>query len=105
MSRRISENKHFLFLLYTTDTKQRKALLGSITKEQLMSFCELVLNIIKGVIPVSRETKNKLKRYARVLRLLAEKRSVSRGRKIALLLKHMRLVLMILRIGRKFFEE
>lgn len=105
MSKRVRENRNFLSLLYKADFKQRRALLESISKDQLLTLCELVLNVIKGVIPVSQASKDKLRRYAKILRTLAEKRSVSRRKKIDLLVKHHRLVPTLLQACKKFIDS
>lgn len=105
MSKRVRENTNFLSLLYKADLKQRKALLGSISKEQLLALCEVILNIIKGVIPISQGAKDKLRRYAKVLRLLAAKGRVSQRKKIDLLVRHHRFVPILLKACKKFLDS
>lgn len=105
MSKKIRDNANFLLLLEKADFKQRKALLDSINPQQLLAVCELILNILKGVIPVSDYTKRRLKNYVKVLRTLVQKNTVSRQKKIQLLLKHHRVIPVLIKACRKFLTS
>jgi len=53
MNRTVKTHTAFLQLLYSTSVKQRKALLETITSDQLQILCEIALNVYRGTFPVS----------------------------------------------------
>lgn len=48
MSHLVTSNAAFLKILYSTDTKQRKALIKTMTENQQQALCEVILNVVKG---------------------------------------------------------
>lgn len=96
MSRLVKTHSHFLHLLHKTDAKQRKALFKTISDSQLRAVCEIVLNIYKGTIPVSKAFVDKLRPYRTVLSSLSS-RSDTHRRKRILLYRNQKLLPLLLR--------
>ena len=63
MSRRMKTQSIFLKFLSQANTKQRKAILSTLTKEQLDLLSEVALNIYKGVFPNKQKYVKLLKPY------------------------------------------
>jgi len=59
-------------LLSSCDKEQRKAILQTITDEQLRLLAEIVLNLLRGVIPTSTRTKNLLQSSKNNIRKVVE---------------------------------
>jgi hypothetical protein len=74
MSRRLRDNADFLRVLAKSNPKLRRAILKCCNPELIKAVCEVALNVLKGVVPVSEQQKKKLKRYKRVLRALTDKK-------------------------------
>ena len=53
--------------------EQIRLMLKTITRSQMKAIREIILNVIKGSIPLQRDEKDKLQQYAGNLRLLAKK--------------------------------
>ena len=65
------------------NAKVRKQFLQKASNDLTKCICECSLNILNGNISVSKVHKNKLKRYKRILRLIADKkRSVNAKKKV-----------------------
>ena len=77
---KIKKHKSFLHLMSNTSPKQRKALIKTMCQGQLEGICEVMLNLLNGVIPVPPNIKKKLEPYKPVIRLLAD-RAISLARK------------------------
>lgn len=73
MSRRLSENADFLRVLAKSNPKLRRAILKCCNSELIKAICEVTLNVLRGVVPINKQHKKKLKRYKKVLRALADK--------------------------------
>lgn len=96
MDRSIRTHKHFLHLLQTTTVKQRKAMLLSMTNEQLKVLCEVVYNVYKGTLPLSRYYINKLYRYKKDIQTIID-RDVEQKIKFELLVKNEAMIPWILK--------
>ena len=81
MSHRVRKNSAFLHLLSDCHPKQRKVLLETLTDEQLKTLCEVVLNILKGIIHLSPRQQQKLRKKKRVLYQLVSKSIPSKTKK------------------------
>ena len=79
--KRIKENSDFLKATTSAHPEQCKALLNSAKPSQLDAICEILLNIVRGVIPIKEEIFKKATRYQRVLRQLITKCAKKKGRK------------------------
>ena len=73
----IKKQIHFLLLMADTHTsqKQKQAVLNTINKHQVNAISELALNIIKGTFTLNEQHKTRLRRHAKSLRVLAERRN------------------------------
>lgn len=81
MSTRMRNNTALLHLLSACHPKQRKAVLQTLTEQQLRSLCEVVLNVLKGTVELSHKEKQKLRKNKRVLYQLASKSVPSKKKK------------------------
>lgn len=84
MSQRIRKNITFLKLLLSTHRSQKKALLNTISSEQLKAIGEIALNILHGVIPLTAYQKKVLSRYKDAIRLIGHKSKSQKRKKTAL---------------------
>ena len=86
MSDRIRDNSSFLRLLLTTHSSQQKALLDTLSDEQVDLLSEVIYNILYTV-PIPNNTRKKLQRkkylkdIARIKRSRAFRRRHVRGKK------------------------
>ncbi|MDA8041178.1 MAG: hypothetical protein MPJ22_01980 [Pirellulales bacterium] len=63
----------FLELLATSERKQARALISTMTKSQLNAICEVLINIRFGNIAVNEKDIKKLQRKKNVIRQLTSK--------------------------------
>ena len=76
MSKVIRDNWNFIQLLIKSSSlKQQKALLNSITQDQLRALSEIAVNVLYGNIPLTTRTKAKLKPYKVFYTHLADKKN------------------------------
>jgi len=67
----MKKNVWYLHLLMTTSsTAQRRALLDTITNEQLKSLTEVTHNLLQGSIPMTETQKRNLRKHKSFLRIL-----------------------------------
>lgn len=85
--KRIKENADFLKAATTAHPSQCKALIQSARPHQLDAICEIVLNIIRGVIPLREEVYKRAAKVKKVLRQLVVKCTNKKDRK-ELMLKY-----------------
>lgn len=72
-----------LELIHICPTKHRKNLLKKLPDSCIKAVCECCLNALQGNIPLSKQQRNKLRRYKATLRNLAYKKvSLSRKRNL-----------------------
>ena len=83
MSRRVQSHYSFLHLVCLTIDTQKKALLKSITNKQLETLCEVVYNIYKRTIKISKYFVNKLVPFKREILTLINKRASLTKKKAA----------------------
>lgn len=79
----IKRNVDFLSILKSSSPSQRKAILKTMSPDQLKCLCEICHNVLRGVLPVN---VNKLRRYKKAMRDLAS-RSLSNKVKKSILIK------------------
>lgn len=78
MSTQVRKFKYFMVTFTQFNTKQHKALLKFIGKDQLLALREVTVNLLRGNIPISDKQKQNLKVYKKFLYCLATK-SVNRS--------------------------
>lgn len=86
----IFKQAHFLSLLDTAHTEQQRALLSTASIGQIEALCEVLLNIIRGVVDVSNSFKRQLQKRAHIVRALLKK-STSRRKKRVLFTKNLQI--------------
>jgi len=89
--KRIKENEAFLKATSVAHVEQGKALLQTAKKHQLDSICEVLLNIVKGAIPLKDEIVTKAARFKKVLRQIVTKCFNGKARK-QLMVKYVKIV-------------
>jgi hypothetical protein len=71
---RVKQNQSFLNAIATTKrAKDGRALMRSAKPTQLDAVCEIIVNILHGVVPISDGLKKKTARHKTVIRKLAKK--------------------------------
>lgn len=93
----LKEQRHFLVLFTQSKPSQRKALLQTITKDQLRALSQIAHNIIKLRIKLSSAEKSQLKRERRLLYILGD-RSLGYERKSEAIVSKQRFVYILLKI-------
>ena len=74
MSKLVKYNSPFFRLLLTTSSKlQRKALIDTITKDQLRALTEITINLLQGILSLSPVHKSKLRKHRKLIRLIGDK--------------------------------
>ena len=79
--KRVKENADFLKAATSAHAKQCKALIQTARKSQLDAICEILLNILRGVIPLKEEVYTKAARVKKALRQIVVKCSNKKLRK------------------------
>lgn len=72
-----SLKKHWIYLqllLESNSPKQRKALLNTITLDQVKALSEIAHNLIRGIIPISTQALNQLRKHRTLIRLLGDRK-------------------------------
>jgi hypothetical protein len=97
MSQLLKKHAPFLRILQTTTSRlQLKALLDTITNDQLKVLVQVTVNVLRGSLPLTQSYKVKLKKHKRLIRALGDpsislktkkKLLCRQGQAIALLLK------------------
>ena len=78
--KKLKKNYHFLNILSRSSPGQKRSLLRTANKDQILSLCEICLNVLSGNIP---SPVNKLRKYRNALRKVAKKTTkLSQKRKI-----------------------
>ena len=73
MMQLIIQERHFLLLFVQTTPSQRKALLQTITRQQLRALSQIAHNIVKSMIQLTATEKKTLKRERRLLHILGDR--------------------------------
>ena len=96
MSLLVKTQLAFLELLGTSERKQARALISTMTKPQLNAICEVLINIRFGNIPVNEKDIKKLQRKKNAIVQLTSKTTGANIRK-TLIEKEVALILMIIK--------
>ena len=100
----IRQQRHFLQLLIQTTAAQRKALLHTITKQQLRALSQIAYNILKFKIQLTASEKVRLKRHRRVIYLLGN-RKVGFQQKKGTIQDKQKLVYTLVKIASVYLES
>ena len=102
MSKRILKHKEFLHLLLNSTKDQARALLYTITPEQVSAISEIVLNLLE--LPLPNTVKTILQRRRKVFKKISDKMLSVRTR-TSLIKKHMTLMLSTLHLVKSQLQE
>ena len=86
--KRVKENADFLKATTSAHAEQCKALIQSARHSQLDAICEILLNIVRGIIPLKDTLLKKAKRIKTVLMLLVTKCTKNKKDRKELLIKY-----------------
>lgn len=89
--KRIKDNEVFLKATTVAHVEQGKALIRTAKKGQLDSVCEVLLNIVKGAIPLKEELVKKAGRFKNILRKIVTKCFNNKSRR-ELMIKYFKIV-------------
>ena len=87
------------FLLYAKSPSQLQAALSTLSEEQLKALGEIALNVLYGVIPITRHHKNQLSSYSNKLDIIGNS-SVSAKKRKSLITKNPAAILSLLTAAR-----
>jgi len=73
-NKRVVENQAFLRLLHNTSAKQRKSLIKTANRAQILSVCECAFNILKRNIPLSPQQISQLRKARNIVYKIADKK-------------------------------
>ena len=99
----MKQQRHFLQLFAQTTPAQRKALLQTITGNQLRSLSQISRNIIKFTIRLTPSEKTKLKRQRRIVHTLGNK-TIGLDRKKRIVLKKQLIVYTLIKIALTYLD-
>lgn len=99
------KNNPFLQLIYngTTSHRLRYNLVKESSKENLRTLLEIIINIYRGYLPISRKAKEDLETYRTELHNLTHLRT-SNSRKRQLLLNNYKLLLLLLKFSSRWYQ-
>jgi hypothetical protein len=75
MSERLREHVHLLRALHRASPKKCRAILDKHGKPLLMTLCECVKNLFKGVVPLTEKQKKRLRPKEKLMRALLLKKT------------------------------
>lgn len=70
--------KHWIFLQFLLESEcyeQKKAILDTITRDQLKVLSEIAHNLIQGILPISTPTLNRLRKHRSLIELLGDRKA------------------------------
>ena len=80
---RIKKNEAFLRLVHNTNSKQRKELIRTASKDQILSVCECAFNILRKNVGLSPPQVTQLRKAKKIVYLIVDpKVSVAKKKKI-----------------------
>jgi hypothetical protein len=109
MSLLLKKHAPFLRILQTTTSRlQRKALLDTITNDQLKVLVEVTVNVLRGALPLTKSYKVKLQKHKKLIRALGDQ-SISLKTKKTLLCRQGQAIALLLKsvepYSRRFCDE
>lgn len=100
----IEKQIHFLYLYTISSRQQHHALIKTMSKSQMHALLEVVFNVLKGTVELSRSNKTLLGRYKKIIRQVVD-RHVSVKKKRSLLQKYTNVFRLIIQLGLKRIED
>lgn len=86
--KRLKRNINCLHLLADARRYQRDALINTASKDQLQCICDCANNFLAGNVPFTQDRINKLKRYQKQIRILANKNDPDLEKKRKILVQY-----------------
>lgn len=83
----LNGHKHLLEVLKTANPKLRKVILQNADNKSIHAIAEIIINLMQGNVPVSKNQKQKLKKHKKILRaiehtFMKKPINASRGRRL-----------------------
>lgn len=103
MSANLKKNWCFIQLLTSTTVQQKLALLKTLTDNQLVLLCEIVLNTLQGQLYIPADTVKRLKTHKTFLRSLTSKAVSNRKKKDSIIARH-RLIVQLIQVVKPLLE-
>lgn len=97
-------NKHIKYLKFLENNDINKSLLKDISKDQLNTLSEILLNIYQGVIPLNTREVEDLRPFKKNIEILITK-NISLTKKKHILLRSVPMVSMVIRTFRKYVKR
>ena len=98
MSRLLTSQRPFLELFVKARLKQRKALLQTLTDQQLKAVSEIAHNVLIGNVPLTIEQQKTVKKYKSLLYVIGDKR-ISRVEKRRVIARGANPILYVIKIA------
>ena len=95
-----AENKAYLIFLTQALNKQIKVLLQNSSKAQIISLREVLVNVLRGVVPINDQQKLSLRKYKTFYRNLAVK---SQNR--CILVRNSKAIKLLLTVSKSTLEK
>ena len=90
MRQAVIKELHYVGLLLQADKRQKKALVKTVTNNQMKALVEIVYNILHGYGSLSADDKSYLRKYQSIIRRFVHKRFASAPRR-QLLQRHIQI--------------
>lgn len=78
----IQKNKEFLQFLCSSGKKNRRFLIASANRKQINSICEIILNVLKGNVPISDDLKHSLSKKKKLIRDFVKKSTLKNKKSV-----------------------
>ena len=102
MSKLITRHKHFISLLMKTSKEQSRALLYTITIEQVTVLSEIIFNLL--TLPLKKKQKDFITRRNTLFNKLGNKKTSNRV-KIKLIRKNLKIILELIQINKLLLKD
>ena len=99
----VGDQVHFLYLYTTSSRQQHHALIKTMSKPKLHALLEVVFNVLKGTVELSKSNKTLLGCYKKIIRQVVDRRA-SVKKKRSMLQKYSNIFRLIIQLGLKQIE-
>ena len=103
MSSLLQKHIPFIILVTSGDKKQTRAILNTVTDNQVRVLSEVAANTLFGNIPLTARSRDTLKKHKKLIKGLASRTLSSKTKKKAIL-KHQKGLVVLLETVRPFLE-
>jgi hypothetical protein len=81
MGESVKRKEYLSLLSKSKDKKRRKLLVDLADNNEIKAVSEIILNILKGNVPLTRAQRRKLQKYQKIMRLITQRSTSSKKRK------------------------